>query len=234
MNTIRLIAVSVTFWFIGISANAQTNPVEWGGSLGVANNMYWRGSLSAEKPCIQPGIYVASGLFRFDVWSSWSSDYFDLELTPTLTLGDFELSIIDYYEPEEGESNSYFNFFGDDSKHSTELVLAYYANKLPVNITAATFFLGDENEETGKPNWSTYLELGYPYSFKWFDAEVSVGATPAKGYYTETAAWIHSALALSKEFELGKQWTLPVDVAVSYNPHVSKAFFTCTLGINFN
>lgn len=234
MNKIRLIAFVIILGLISTLAKAQTNRIEWGGSLGLANNMYWRGGLSAEKPCIQPGVYVASGLFRFDIWSSVSSDYFDLELTPTLTLGDFELSIVDYYEPEKGESNSYFNFFGDESMHSTEFVFAYYANKLPVNITAATFILGDKNEETGKPNWSTYLQLGYPYSFKWFDAEVSVGATPAKGYYTESAAWIHSALALSKEFELGKQWTLPVDVAFSYNPHLSKAFFTCTLGINFN
>jgi hypothetical protein len=234
MNKIRLIIALGLLLAMGNTAEGQDNKIELGGELGLANNMYWRGSLSAAKPCIQPGVYVASGLFRFDVWSSWSSDYFDLELTPTLTLGDFELSIIDYYEPEDGESNSYFNFLGDDSKHSTELVLAYYANKLPVNVTVATFFLGDENEETGKPYWSTYFEVGYPYSFKWFDAEVALGATPADGYYAEKTAWIHSSLALSKEFELSKQWTLPVNMALSYNPHVSKAFFTCSVGFNFN
>lgn len=97
-----------------------------------------------------------------------------------------------------------------------------------------TFLLGDKNEETGNPCYSTYLEFKYPFTIWCIDAEPFAGLTPFKGFYADKFAVINTGISFTKEFEVSVRLSIPFTFTYTYNPYQDKQMFTFSSGLVFS
>jgi len=196
----------------------------------------WRGTKFGTAPAIEPSVTATKGNFSFNVWASLTTNntYSEIDLIPSWQFGEYTLSLYDYYNPVAGEKNGYLTLNNGECRHSLEVSIDNYSGeKCPLKWYVGTFFANDKNEETGKPYFSTYIELKYPFSFLKIDAEPFIGATPFKSFYAEKLAVINSGMALSKEIKLSKTLSIPVVLTYTFNPYEENHFVTLGTGIAF-
>ena len=202
------------------------------GGINLLSQQYWRGFSLSSVPGIQAETTFSYGKFKLCLWGALASNlkYSEIDIIPSYAIKNFEFIINHYYNPVYGENNSFFNFGSENNRHSTEIFVSHYANKIPFNISIGTFIFGDKNSMQ-QPNYSTYIEIAYPFSLKWADAEISTGASPFEGYYSQKAAVTHCGFMLSRNIEIKNGFNLPLSLALNYNPYVNKFFVVAKAGI---
>lgn len=196
------------------------------------SSYYWRGASLYNTPGITADLTFYHQSLSLNAWAFASVDglYSEVDLTPSWSFGNFTLYASDFYYQEYGKESNYFDFSKENSNHSAELGLEYEAGKLPVNLTLATFIFGD-NDASGKANYSTYFQVGYPFSIAGLDAQVELGITPMAGYYADGFALVHLALGLSHSIELPGEATLPLNLSFNINPDRKEALFVIGIGL---
>jgi hypothetical protein len=197
----------------------------------------WRGEKLGTTPALEPSATLSAGRFSFNIWASLTTNnsYSEIDLIPAYQFDDFQLSLLDYYNPVSGENNQYLNFEKGRTRHSMELTIDNYAvEKRRFKWLIGTFLLGDKNDETGNPYFSTYLEFKYPFTVLGIDAEPFAGITPFHGLYAEKFAIINSGISFSKAFELSTRLSVPITVAYTYNPYQDKQLVTLATGLIFS
>lgn len=206
------------------------------GELMFLSRHVWRGEQLGTNISIEPSVTVSAGRFNFNVWAALTPDnsYSELDLIPSYQFNAFELSLLDYYNPIAGEKNSYLKFDKASNRHSVEVTLDNYeVEKYRLKWMAGTFILGDKNDETGRPFYSTYVEFSYPYTLWTIDLEPSLGFTPLKGYYADHFAFINTSMSFGKEIELNEHFSIPLTLSFIHNPNTSNTFVTFATGIAF-
>lgn len=196
----------------------------------------WRGEQMGTAVSIEPSVTATAGRFNFNVWAALTPDnsYSEIDLIPSYQSDYFELSLLDYYNPVGAEENNYFNFDKASSRHSVEITLDNYEiEKYRLKWVAGTFVLGDKNEDTGRPFYSTYIEFSYPFTLWKIDMEPSAGFTPAKGYYADQFAFVCTSLSFGKEINLKGPFAIPLTLSFIHNPYTSNTFVTFASGIAF-
>lgn len=196
----------------------------------------WRGEEQGTAVSIEPSVTATAGRFNFNVWAALTPDnsYSEVDLIPSYQSKDFELSLLDYYNPVAGENNNYFNFDKASSRHSVEITLDNYEiEKYRLKWMVGTFILGDRNDDTGRPFYSTYIEFSYPFTLWKIDMEPSAGFTPAKGYYANKFAIVSTSLSFGKEINLKGPFSIPLTLSFIHNPYTSNTFVTFASGIVF-
>jgi len=205
--------------------------------VGITSQYIWRGTRLGDAPVVMPSATWSGNKFSFNVWSAFTfnNSYSELDLTPSYQFKHFQASLMDYYLPTPGESNDYLNFKKGESCHALELTFDNSSvEKARLKWMIATFLLGDRNEDTGKPFYSTYLEVSYPFSFRSIDAKPVIGMTPFKGTYADEAGVVNLGMSLSKELSLSKRFSIPLSASAYYNPYRNDGFFTVATGIYFS
>ncbi|HLN72865.1 MAG: hypothetical protein ACM3O8_06155 [Methylococcaceae bacterium] len=196
----------------------------------------WRGEQLGTAVAMEPSVTATSGRFNFSVWAAFTPNksYSEIDLIPSYQSNYFELSLLDYYNPVAGEKNGYLNFDKAFNRHSVEITLDNYAiEKYRLKWMAGTFILGDKNDDTGRPFYSTYLEFSYPFSLWQIDMEPSAGFTPAKGYYAGNFAIVSTSMSFGKEIDINDHLSIPLTVSFIHNPYTSNTFVTFASGIAF-
>lgn len=196
----------------------------------------WRGEKLGTSMSIEPSVTASAGRFSFNVWAAFTPDnsYSEIDLIPSWQFDYFELSLLDYYNPVVGENNQYLKFDEVRNRHSVEVTLDNYeVEKQRIKWMAGVFILGDKNEETGKPFYSTYIECSYPFTLWTIDMEPSVGFTPARGYYANRSAVVSTSFSVGKEMELKGPFSIPLTLYLIHNPSTSDSFVTFATGIVF-
>ena len=196
----------------------------------------WRGEQLGTDVSIEPSVTAIVGRFNFNVWAALTTDnsYSEIDLIPSCQFNDFELSLLDYYNPVVGEKNSYLAFDKGANRHSVEVTLDNYeVEKYRLKWMAGTFILGDKNKETKRPFYSTYIEFSYPFTLWTIDMEPSVGFTPLKGYYADHFAIVSTSMSFGKEIELNEHFSIPLTLSFIHNPNTSNTFVTFATGIAF-
>ena len=90
----------------------------------------------------------------------------------------------DRWWPGQGTGN-YFKFKSHETAHHFEAGLAYTlpVEKFPLSIAWYTMFAGQDKKENDrgemKQNYSSYMELNYPFSVKTVDLNVTCGIVPS-------------------------------------------------------
>lgn len=222
---------------IPFAAFSQTEKLEAEFEVMLFSRHVWRGEKMGDQPAVEPSLTLSKGAFSVNVWGAktFNDSYAELDIIPSYTFGNITLSALDYYNPVKGEDNQFFNFSKEKNRHSLELALNYEASeKLPVNLMWGTLVLGDKNQDTDKPFFSTYLECTVPFSVWNIDVEPGLGMTPFKGYYADKTAIINANVTLGKEFNLSDHWVIPVQTAAIYNPYTNDFFVTIACGIRIN
>ncbi len=197
----------------------------------------WRGSQLGNAPVIEPSVTLSAGNFSFNFWAAKTTNksYAEIDLIPSWQFKHFAVTVYDYYNPVPGEENDFFDFGKENSRHSLELSLDnYYTETGRFKWMVGTFATGDKNEDTGKPNFSTYIEFKYPFSVAGIEAEPFAGLTPFKGFYAGSFAIVNSGLSLTKSVEITGKLFIPLNITYYYNPYADKNMLTFGTGIVFS
>ena len=197
----------------------------------------WRGEKLGTAPAIEPSVTFSASRFSFNVWASVTTNnsYSEVDLIPAYQFDKFQLTLLNYYNPVRGEKNQYLNFQEGKSRHSLELTADNYGvDKQRFKWMLGTFLLGDKNEETGNPFYSTYLEFKYPFTIWEIDAEPFCGLTPFKGYYADRFAIINTGISFTKVFEVSTRLSIPIALTYAYNPYQDKQLLSFGTGLVFS
>lgn len=227
----RILFLSL-FLFFAIVAFGQFTVSE--AEITLQSRHVWRGSKLGDAPAIEPSITLSKGNFSLNFWAAktLNKSYSEIDLIPSYQIGELTFSVYDYYVPEIGETNSFFNFRNGENRHTLEFSVDNYSGeKSKFKWMVGTFLTCDKNESTGNPFFSTYVEFKYPFSLLDIDAEPFVGLTPFKGYYADEFACVNSGLALSKEIKLSKKLLCPLNLTYTYNPYSNNHFVTFGFGL---
>jgi hypothetical protein len=202
----------------------------------VHNQYVWRGQKIGTGALIEPSVTFSSGNFSLNAWSAFTFDksYKEFDLIPSYQFKRFTLTLLDYYIPDLEGTNKYLNFREGESRHSLELTADNYSvEKQRLKWIIGTFFAGDQNEETGNTNYSTYIEVKYPFTVLGIDAEPFAGITPFRGLYADKFAFVNAGIAFSKELDLKLPFTIPLNLSFISNPYTDQTFVTFGGGIAF-
>ena len=93
---------------------------------------------------------------------------------------------------------------------------------------------GNDFNEKGKSNYSTYLELAAPFKLGGMDWTATVGMVPMKSAeFYETSGFTVTNLALQaeKELKVSETFSLPMFGALTVNPYTENVYFT--VGVTF-
>lgn len=230
----RQLILFLTLFLTSLSGISQER--WWEAEVMFLSRHSWRGEIMGTAPAIEPSATARMGNFSFNLWAAFTTDnsYTEIDLIPSYQFKYFALTLLDYYNPVVGEKNSYLDFSKAFNRHSVEATIDNYeVEKQRLKYLVATFFLGDKNVQTGKPYYSTYVELSYPFTVLGLDAEPFVGATPVEGYYADQLAVINTGLSLSKELDFKLPFIVPMTLSLISNPHTSNTFVTFAAGIAF-
>ncbi|WP_423129599.1 hypothetical protein [Gaoshiqia sp. Z1-71] len=193
----------------------------------------WRGMQFGHAPTAEPSVTLGKGRFSFNLWAAKTFDdsYAEIDLIPSFRLNGLEISLMDYYNPVPGTDNHFFNLKDGQHRHSTELVISQeQTEKWPLRCLAGVFFFGDKNPGTGKPYYSTYAELAYPFCSFNLQFEPAVGFTTHEGYYAHQFAIINTGFKIKKEFRISQSLIIPVRFSAIHNPYQDKLFFSVAGG----
>jgi len=229
------IAIIVLFLAISVQVFSQISFSE--AEVLVQSRHVWRGEKLGTAPAIEPSVTFSANRFSFNVWASVTTNnsYSEIDLIPAYQFNKFQITLLNYYNPVPGENNQYLNFQKGKSRHSLELTVDNYSvDKQQFKWMVGTFLLGDKNEDTGNPYYSTYIELKYPFSIWGIDAEPVCGITPFKGFYANKFAVINSGISFSKSFKISPTLSVPLCTTYIFNPSQNNHFFVIASGIAFS
>lgn len=202
----------------------------------LVSSYVWRGMYQTGVS-IQPALRFSAGGFSL---TSWGSTDFDgtsssagkaakeIDLTVAYTFGDsgLTLSVADLWWAGQG-GGKYFNFKGHETAHHFEAGIAYTLpfEKFPLLISWYTMFAGQDKNEKGKQNYSSYVELNYPFRVKTIDLNVICGIVPyeAPQYNCNGFAVTNVALKASAGIRFSDAFSLPVFVQAIWNPRLEDA-----------
>jgi Bacterial protein of unknown function (Gcw_chp) len=214
----------------------------------------WGGNYNAVQPTIE---YALTPKLTLGFWgtTNFKNDYFypdgtagkgyqEIDFYASYQLHDFlQLQLWDYYWPSvekvEGIDNSFFNY-GNDGVKTVDAILYFDFSegyKYPFNATISTLVAGNDyrynsDGESPKQNFTTYLELGYTFTF--FEKSAvktfqNIEVSPTIGtvlnnkaaYYSagdyDKVSFVNMGAKATKEFDLGKGITMPLSLNYIYN-----------------
>ena len=202
----------------------------------VVSSYVWRGMYQGGGAAFQPTLGFGIGNFSVTAWGStnFSGGNKELDLTLAYKLGEAgpTLTVADLWWEGEG-AYKYFNFKSHETGHHFEAGLSYTlpVEKFPLSVAWYTMFAGKDKKlnDSGelKQNYSSYLELNYPFSVKNVDLNVTCGAVPykAESIYTNSGfAVTNIALKGMTEIKINDKFSLPIFAQAIWNPCVEDAF----------
>lgn len=227
--------------FIGITnANAQEFTVQ--GDL--VSSYIWRGMYQTGAS-FQPTLGFGIGGFSLTAWGSTDFDGVsaasgaaakEIDLTAAYTFGESGLtvSVADLWWAGQG-AGKYFHFNSHETAHHFEAGLAYTlpVEKFPLSIAWYTMFAGMDKNAEGKQNYSSYVELNYPFTVKAVDLNLTCGVVPyeAPQYNCNGFAVTNVALKGTTAIKFTDKFSLPIFAQAIWNPRMEDAHLV--FGITF-
>lgn len=174
--------------------------------------------------------------------------YTELDMYLSYTLKWFTLTFFDYFVPNgldpdytEAKVFQYFNYNNKTTGHTFEVSLTFNGpEKFPLKVFVGTLVYGnDKAKDTlgfyanpDKNNYSTYIELAYPVTFRKIDLNFFAGGTPFGGsWYGPKAGFTNVGITAKKAIPITKSYSLPIQASLIANPEASKLFLV--FGISF-
>ena len=199
----------------------------------------WRGMYQTGVS-VQPTLGFSAGNFSLTAWGSTDFDGVassegvaakEIDLTAAYTFGNsgLTISVADLWWAGQG-ARKYFNFKSHETAHHFEAGLAYTLpiEKFPLSIAWYTMFAGMDKDVNGKQNYSSYVELNYPFSVKSVDLNATCGIVPYEAinqYGNNGFAVTNVALKASKAIKVTDSFSLPIFAQVIWNPRMEDAHF---------
>lgn len=142
----------------------------------------------------QPKFNIGYKGFEFAAWGSSDfacSDMIEVDLTLSYAYRGLKLALTDYYVSgnplrwggDKGDARPFRNFFDTNSRTTPHVVeLAVYwtvCEKVPVTLQWGTMFFGNDYNDEGRRNFTSYFEISYPFTIlDRIDMKAGIGGTP--------------------------------------------------------
>lgn len=232
-------AAICSLFFPLVHAQEDENGVKFAVQGDLVSSYIWRGMYQTGAS-FQPTFGLSAGGFSLTAWGSTDFDgnsstegkaNKEIDLTAAYTFGNsgLTLSIADlWWAGENGTNNNkYFNFKSHETAHHFEVGLAYMlpVEKFPLSIAWYTMFAGLDKDEKGDQNYSSYVELNYPFNVKRVDLNVTCGIVPyeAPQYCTNGFAVTNVALKGTTAIKVTDSFSLPIFAQAIWNPRLENA-----------
>jgi len=193
----------------------------------------WRGQLLSAAPNIQPYASISAGQFTFGTWGSYAigEKYEEINFYISWEYQNFGFSVNDYCTISDiSEESTYFNTKKLTTPHSLEGTFTFkLSERFPLKLTAATFFYGNDLNESGENFNSSYIELAYPISKRDYDFNFFAGGTPAEGLYGSKAGLVNVGMSASKMLKFSENFGIPASVQLSANPLAENMYLVFSL-----
>lgn len=229
---------------LAVKAGDHDNSLKFNVSADLVSSYVWRG-LYQTGASVQPTFGISAGGFSFTAWGSTDFDgnasatdaqgrlvavnaAKEIDLTAAYTFGrsGLTLSVADLWWAGQ-KANRYFNFKSHETAHHFEAGLAYTlpVEKFPLSIAWYMMFAGMDKDEKGDQNYSSYVELNFPFSVKRVDLNATCGIVPYKAaqYNTNGAAVTNIALKGTTVIRITDSFSLPIFAQAIWNPRVEDA-----------
>lgn len=212
---------------------AQEKKVKASVGADLGSSYIWRG-MDCGGVSIQPGMSIETpcGL-SFGTWGSVGlekTDTKELDLYVGYSVGDFSVTVTDYWFSVYDAENKYFKYASGETAHVYEATLAYDFGTF--SLACNTNFAGsDYYAKDGDRSYSTYIEATVPFTVGDLDMTFEIGGTPAEGMYSDGANITNIGLGASKSISVTDKLKLPAFAKVTLNPYTDKAYLT--FGLSF-
>lgn len=254
-NLLRKAGVLIVAGMIVSSVSAQEEKgIRFNVSGDLVSSYIWRGQYQTGVS-LQPTLGLSVGGFSLTAWGSTDFEgtgsgatedgvsiqlnrHKEVDLTAAYTIHNFTVSVADLWWGGQGASEKYFMFENHRTQHMFEGGLAYSlpCEKFPLSIAWYTMFAGGDHNisDNGKSEqaYSTYIEMGYPFSIKGINLVANLGVSPWESqmqYGNENFAVTNLALKATKEIKITDRFVLPVFTQIIWNPNKEDVHFV--LGI---
>ena len=237
-SLIRALIIISIIGLLAMFTNKASAQVRFNVQGDLVSSYVWRGMYQTGAS-IQPTLSFSVENLSLTAWGSTDFDGYrngnipsankelDLTLAYTFPKLGLTVSVADMWWAGQG-AGKYFDFNNKTTAHHFEASLAYVlpVEKFPLSIAWYTMFAGmDKNEKGDKNNYSSYVELNYPFSVKSVDLNVTCGIVPYKApqYYTNGFAVTNVALKGSYAIKITDSFSLPIFSQVIWNPRMEDA-----------
>lgn len=221
--------------FFAITATAQQKVTVSGGA-DLVSSYIWRGSYNAGAS-VQPSLAMEVAGFRLGAWGSTDlggNGKKEVDLSASYSWRGLTVGITDYWWAGEGALN-YFHYGKGDTAHLFEGNISYQLpiEKFPLIISWNTMFAGADDG-----NYSTYIELCYPFTVKTVNMKAIIGAAP---WYSP--AFLPSenrgfsvcnvAIAAEKTIQCSEHFSIPLFSQLIFNPATEDIHLIFGLSLKF-
>lgn len=236
----KSIIISFVALFSAVTVSAQSKASFHGGA-DLVSSYIWRGSYNAGAS-IQPSLDFAVAGLSVSAWGSvdfGGNGKKEVDLSAKYSWKGLTVGVTDYWWAGEGALN-YFHYANGSTSHLFEGNVSYQlpCEKFPLILSWNTFFTGADLDENGDRNYSTYIELCYPFSIKSVDLRAIVGAAP---WYSP--AFLPSenrgfsvcnvSLAAQKSIKCTDNFSLPLYSQLIFNPATEDIHLVFGLSLKF-
>ena len=200
----------------------------------IVSSYVWRGMYQGGGAAFQPTLGFGFDNFSVTAWGStnFSGGNKELDLTLAYKFGKAgpTLTVADLWWEGEG-AYKYFNFKSHETAHHFEAGLAYTlpVEKFPLSIAWYTMFAGADKDDKGRQNYSSYVELNYPFSVKSVDLNLTCGFLPYEAgvgvYGVPNSGFAVTNVALKgiTEVKITDSFSIPVFAQAIWNPRMEDA-----------
>lgn len=205
----------------------------------LVSSYIWRGMYQTGAS-FEPTLGVSIAGLSLTAWGSTDFDgarsgqgaaakEIDLTLAYAIPGSGLTISVADlWWAGENGTNNNkYFNFKSHETAHHFEAGLAYTlpVEKFPLSLAWYTMFAGQDKDAEGRQQYSSYLELNYPFTVKKVDLNLVCGIVPYKTpqYYTNGFAVTNVALKGTTALKFSDSFSLPIFAQAIWNPRLENA-----------
>ena len=236
MKRFFILVVSLVALIPSLFANDSTKVASpFSASLELSTKYMWRGIEYGTAPTVFPMIgYNTCGFNAFAMGAyAINGSHQEVDLGVSYTVSEFTIGVSDYYYPSSvGEKDKYFKLSNRSTGHWMEAYATWNGTKIPLWITLSAYIFGADKNEEGKQMYSSYAEIGYPYSFNEYNSmALCIGANLNKSIYTDYQSGfnvVNINAKYSTAFKFGS-FRLPVSASYILNPYKNKSFFTMSL-----
>lgn len=234
------IIISITLVLVTLSAAAQKK-ITFGGGADLVSSYIWRGSYNAGAS-LQPTLEMRVGDFTIGAWGSMDlggNDKKEVDLSVRYSIRGFTIGVTDYWWAGEG-AKKYFHYKKSETAHLWEANLSYVlpVEKLPLTLSWNTIFAGADVDSHSERNYSTYIELSYPFSISQVDMRAKIGVAP---WYSPAFLPSESrgfsvcnvALSAQKAIKCNEKFSLPLFTELIFNPNTEDIFLVFGLSLKF-
>lgn len=194
----------------------------------IVSQYVWRGQDLGDVS-LQPTLGLAYKGVSLTAWGniglSDPGDAKEFDLTLAYKIGGLNIGVTDYWF--NTPNDRYFSYAAHKTSHVFEANVGYDFG--PVAMQWYTNFAGNDGlNKNGCRAYSSYFELGAPFSLAGCEWGASVGFVPyATSFYADAEGFAVTNVSLKavKDIRVTRSFSLPLFAAVSVNPSTEKAYF---------